>query len=100
MKYSKKNIGNDVEKRISLNKYKKDISIDEIWHLIAEKENLPEEFIEQNLNKFQNIKTISQTNLEKFQLATMVQNYLDLFNKFWYKKINLSLKILNSLSFG
>jgi len=34
------------------------------------------------LNKFQNIKTISQTNLEKFQLATMVQNYLDLFNKF------------------
>lgn len=36
------------------------------------------------LNKFQNIKTPSQTqtNLEKFQLETMVQNYLDLFNKF------------------
>lgn len=81
MKYSKKNIGNDVEKRISLNKYKKDISIDEIWHLIAEKENLPEEFIEQNLNKFQNIDNIWRILLNRQQLSeSFIEKYADKFD--------------------
>jgi glycosyltransferase involved in cell wall biosynthesis len=52
------------------------------------KEILPEENLYQLnnktdfLSKFQNVKIPSQPHLEKFQLETMIQNYLDLFNKF------------------